>query len=120
MTVRIDIRKLGSHWYPSLRHDDPNDLSLDLKMERKLSEHDYMDIGSVTVYLHKAHNIIGSKGIVQFEEQDIVRYLTTDEDFIMRMYIDDEPYYISSQLYFLLENIYNLDFRNNLYKIELW
>ena len=120
MTIRIDVKKLGNHWYPSINHHDPNDLSLDPKMERLLSKLDIDKEGKISIYLTEQSSIIQFKGIIQFLEEDIVKYLTTEEEFIMNLYIDNTHFYISSELYSLLEELFHLDFHKNLYKIELW
>lgn len=120
MSVRIDVKKLGNHWYPAIEHFDPNDISLDPKMEKLLSKADLVDFGNVTVYLLKQTAFVENTGIIEFNEKDILRYLTTDDSFIMNMYINGHQFWISSELYFLLEDQFQLDFHRNLYKIELW
>lgn len=120
MVIRIDFKKVGNHWYPCLKHDDPNDLCLEPKVERLLSKIDYVGFGSVTMYVKQSHSIIGSKGIVQFTDDSIRRYLQTDESFLMSMYIDDYHYQISTELFTLLENEFGLDLYHNFYQLELW
>ena len=37
-----------------------------------------------------------NNGLIQFDEKDIFRYFTTDDDFIMKLYISGHKFTISS------------------------
>jgi len=117
-TITFQIKKLGNHWYPDIEHFDPNDLSLDPKMEYFLDKIDVSKIGNLTICLLEQEDIITSKYIVQFEESDLVRYLTTSEDFYLTIYIKDHPFYITSELFTLLEEAFDLNFSQKVYTIQ--
>lgn len=121
-TITFKVKRLGNHWYPDLEHYDPNDLSLDPKMEYFLS---ILARGRktdcLTITLKEQSEVLNINPIIQFEEQDIVRYLTTDDTFFITIYIKDHPFYITSELYTLLEELFNLDFSNKMYTLEhIW
>lgn len=117
--ITLKIKKLGNHWYPDLNHFDPNDLSLDPKMEYFLSVVSRrLRTECLTITLKEQSEVLGTSPIIQFEESDIVRYLTTNDDFFITIYIKDHPFYITSELYTLLEETFDLDFSNKLYTLE--
>lgn len=75
----------------------------------------------LTITLKEQSEVLNINPIIQFEEQDIVRYLTTDDTFFITIYIKDHPFYITSELYTLLEELFNLDFSNKMYTLEhIW
>ena len=51
--------------------------------------------------------------------KDIFRYFTTDDDFIMKLYISGHKFTISSKLYNCLENEYKLDLHECIYRISI-
>jgi len=118
---RLDIKKIGNHWYPCLDHFDPNQISLDPRLEELLNivDMDHMEMGHLTVYLRKIDCPEG-KMILQFDKRDIDKYFIADEEFEINTYIDDYHFYVSSVLYLLMENTYKLDFHKNLYRLEIW
>lgn len=122
MRIRIDIKKVGDHWYPCLHHSDPNCLSLDPKMERWLNKYDFMEDEQVSIYLVELHSIVEGDMIIDFNEDDIRKYLETPipDSFIMNMYIGTEAFYISSELYYLLEKEHNFNFHKSIYRLEIW
>lgn len=117
-TITFQIKKLGNHWYPDIEHFDPNDLSLDPKMEYFLDKIDVNKTRNLTISLLEQEDIITSKYIVQFEESDLVKYLTTSEDFYLTIYIKDHPFYITSELFTLLEETFDLNFSQKVYTIQ--
>ncbi len=119
MTTGIVIKKVGNHWYPDINHDFPDDLILDEKIEKVLSMVDKYNYGIVTLYFFEQYEILG-KGTLQFNEHDIIKYLTTDEYVDVKFYINDHEYVISSTLLALLEFQYKFDFQDNVYRIDIW
>lgn len=118
-TARIDFKKIGNHWYPCIDHIDPNDISLDPKLERYLNTLSIIENDIITFYFQELGDIVDYDYLLQFEESDVTRFLTTDDDFEMICYIGNHQFYISSNLYSLLEEIYNFNFHKNLYRIEI-
>ena len=122
MIIRLDIKKVGNHWYPCLDHFDPNQVSLDPKLEEILNLLDSrgIQLGCLSIYFKKIDSKEGQKEVLQFNKSDIERYLTTDHELEINTYIDDFHFYVSSELYTLMEQTYKLDFHKNLYKLEIW
>lgn len=119
MTTGIVIKKVGNHWYPNINHDFPDDLILDEKIEKVLSMVDKYNYGIVTLYFFEQYEILG-KGTLQFNERDMIKYLTTDEYVDVKFYINDHEYVVSSTLLALLESQYKFDFQDNVYRIDIW
>ena len=55
-----------------------------------------------------------------FNEEDIIRYLTTDDDFDLHFVINNHEFTISSDLYWLLENQFNFNFHKASYRIHIY
>ena len=116
----IELAKLGNHYYPKLNHDDPNDLKLDPKFDRMLNMINKDDYYSPTIYLYEIQSIMPNEGILKINDEDITRYLTTNDDFNLRVTVNNHQFQLSSKLYTLLEKNLNLDLCKTLYKIEIW
>lgn len=119
MIQKITFKKLGNHWYPCLDHNHLSDLSIDPVFERLFNIMDKYKEERMCVYLYEESSIIIDEGLIQFTEEDILRYLTTNDDFIMDLYIEDHKFSISSKLYQLLEQNYNFNFHKYTYRIEV-
>lgn len=118
MIISIKIKKLGNHLYPDINHNDSSEIQLSEKVERVL--HKFLNIDECEIVFFEQSDIVSDFGILQFKEEDIVRYLNTNDDFDMTFYIDDHEFIISSDLYTLLEQQFNFNFHKNLYRIEIW
>lgn len=99
-------------------HNNPVDLRIDPVFERILDHLDKFNEGKVNIYVIQQEDIIIPEGLLQFDEKDILRYLTTDEDFTMNVYISGHQYTISSRLYTLLEHNYNFNFHKETYRLS--
>ena len=119
--IPLTFKKLGNHWYPDLAHDDPNDIKLDPKMERYINRLDTNNEGIITsIYLMEQTDTIVDEGLIQFTDKDLLRYFTTNDDFIMTIYIQNHKFRISSKLYSLLEAKYQLDFHLLVYRVTIF
>lgn len=118
MIQSITIQKLGNHLYPNINHNCLSDIQLSKKIEKILYRH--IHISTCEVVFYEQFDIIDNDNILQFREKDIVRYLTTNDDFDIHFYINDHEFIISSKLYSLLESQYNFNFHKTLYRIEIW
>ncbi|MBQ8132603.1 MAG: hypothetical protein IJ193_08940 [Bacilli bacterium] len=118
MNYRIRFKKLGSHWYPDIEHSDPYSLILDEKVEKCLNLFNKSKSGILDICFWETYTIIDDATIM-FEDSDILRYLTTEDDFNLSFYIDDHKYLISSNLFYLLELDYNFNFHKTFYRIEI-
>lgn len=118
--TQLTFKKVGNHWYLDIPHDFPNDLILDRKMELLLSRIDKLNEGIITnVYLQEQLGFISEEGLIQFTDKDLLRYFTTNDTFLMDLYIQDHRFKISSKLYTLLEREYHLDLHLSAYKISI-
>lgn len=118
MNILITVKKVGNHWYPNLKHDDPMDLILDRKMEKFCTLLDKDNTGQLHFLLSENHTWIDSSAI-QFEDEDLWRWLNTTEVFPVRIYIGDHQFEVSTLLMDLFEEQFNTNFHKTYYKIEL-
>ena len=122
MYFRIKFKKFANHWYPEIPHDDLRDISLCPRTERILTFLDRkygFEEGEVEIALSEEFGVISDHDILQFEEPDITRWFTTNDDFDMNVWINDYKFVISSDLYSILEQIYEFKFHENIYRIEV-
>lgn len=104
----------------NIKHHNPNDLILDRKIELFLNKLDIYDEGIVdNIWLFEQRDYIIEEGLVQFSEEDMTRYFTTEDDFTMKIYIDKYEFSLTSRLYNLLELNYDLDLHESVYRIAL-
>lgn len=118
MNYKLRVKKLGSHWYPDIEHDDPYDLMLNSKIDRFLDIFDKTRSGELDIYLWETYSVIDDSTII-FNDSDIRRYFTTADEFNLHFYISDREFEISSNLFNLLEYEYNPNFHKFFYKIEI-
>ena len=117
----LTFKKLGNHWYLDIPHDNAEDLVLDRRIELMLNRLDVWKEGIITnISLICQKDFIDSEGLIQFDDNDLLRYFTTDDDFIMTLYINGHKWSISSKLYFLIEQKYKLDLHELVYKIAIF
>ena len=76
--------------------------------------------GEITVELEELGILFGGINIIYFNEEDIVRYLTTDDNFDIRFVVNEHEFLISSDVYWLLENQFNFNFHKTSYKIHIY
>ena len=115
---RITVKRIGNHWYPDIQHDFAGDLILDPKLERLLNTCDRQNDGILTICLIEQNSVLHGR-IIQFAEEDIYRYFITDDEFNIRVYLDDFEFSISSNLYWLLESQFNVNFHKSVYACEI-
>lgn len=119
MYFRLKFKKFVNHWYPEIPHDSLSDISLCPRMERILEHIDQYKNGEVEIALIEEFGVISEYNILQFDEKDITRWFTSNDDFDMNIYIDNHQFIISSDLYSLLEIQYHFNFHENIYRIEI-
>lgn len=118
MIQAITILKVGNHLYPDINHSEAYEIQLSEKVERILNK--CIHPTECVIVFYEQYDIIADKGVLQFKEEDIVRYLTTNDDFDLTFYVDNHEFTISSDLYNLLEQQFNFNFHKTLYRIEIW
>lgn len=95
------------------------DISLCHKAERILNYLDTYKEGEVEIALIEEFGVISDHAILQFDEKEITRWFTTNDDFNMNIYVDNHQFSISSDLYSLLEQQYHFNFHENIYRLEV-
>lgn len=118
MNYLIKVKKLGNHWYPNLKHDDPMDLMLDPKMEKLLTRWDKQNIGEIDFLLSEVHTWL-EPNTIQFRDEDIWKWLNTTATFPIKLYIGDHEFEISTLLLDLFEEQFNTNFHKTLYSINI-
>ena len=118
MNILITVKRIGNHWYPNLKHEDPMDLILDRKMEKYCTLLDKENTGELKFLLSEIHSWTHHNAI-QFEDSDIWKWLNTTAVFPVRMYIGDHEFEISTLLMDLFEEQFNTNFHKTFYSIEL-
>lgn len=88
-------------------------------MERFCTLLDKENNGQLVFLLSEVHNWTDNNTI-QFEDEDIWKWLNTSTDFIVRMYIQNHEFKVSTMLMDLFETEFNTNFHKTLYKIELF
>lgn len=118
--MKFKIIKVGNHWYPSINHQLGYIEGFEKKIDLYLNKLDIFDANELNVEFEEIGIIFEGINIVYFNENDIVRYLTTDDDFNIRFIINGHEFSISSDLYWALENQFNFNFHKNSYKIHVY
>ena len=95
------LRKIGNHWYPCIDHELGDPINLTEKVDRYLNILDLSKSGEITVELEELGILFGGINIIYFNEEDIVRYLTTDDNFDIRFVVNEHEFLISSDVYWI-------------------
>lgn len=101
-----------------MQHNFSRDLTLDSKLERLFNLCDKLNTGSLTICLIEQTSLLHDR-ILQFAEEDIYRYFVTDDEFDIKVYINDFEFTISSNLYLLLETQFNFNFHKTVYAYKI-
>lgn len=118
MNIVITVKKIGNHWYPNIKHNDPVDIMLDSKIEKLLTILDKDNQCELHFLLSEVHSWLDDNTI-QFNDKDIWKWLNTTIDFTITMYINDHSFEISTMLMDLFEEQFNTTFYKTLYSINL-
>ena len=86
------LRKIGNHWYPCIDHELGDPINLTEKIDRYLNILDLSKSGEITVELEELGILFGGINIIYFNEEDIVRYLTTDDNFDIRFVVNEHEF----------------------------
>ena len=114
---QIKIKKIGNHWYLDVNHSSLDEITLDEKIEKILSR---LQSGcdEFKLVIYESGSILYNDTL-QFADESLNRYFTTNDDFDIEFWIGDRNFKISSTLYYLLECQYEFNFHDTLYRIEL-
>lgn len=116
---QLRLKKVGNHWLPCISHEIGDNIALNKKMDRYLDCLDFSKMEEIVIEFEELDIIWEGLNIVYFSEEDITRYLTTDDDFNIRFTINNHNFEISSSLYWLLEDQFNFNFHKVGYKIHI-
>lgn len=101
-------------------HSKPNDLQLDRRIEFVLNKLDKFNEGVVdSIWLYEQSMFIEPEGLIQFDDTDLTRYFTTNDEFTLNLYIDKYNFTISSNLYGLIELYYQLNLHELVYRVVI-
>lgn len=120
--VQFKIKKVGNHWYPCIDHFYRSDISLDIKIERFLNMFSKWlnNTEEFTVELEEIPLITEEINLVYFDEADITRFYTTDDDFDLRFEINNHEFKISAYLFNCFEEQFEINIHETLYKLHIW
>lgn len=114
----LTFKKLANHWYPEISHDYLDDIRLSEKIEKWLSHLDHDSDGVVVIGLYDQNCYI-EDSTLQFGDDSLCRYFTTNDDFDLDFWIGERQFTISSSLYTILENTFQFNFHDTTYNILL-
>lgn len=114
----LTFKKLANHWYPEIPHDYLDDIRLSEKVEKWLSFIDKDKDGVVNIALYE-QNCYTEDSTLQFGDDSLCRYFTTNDDFDLDFWIGNRGFTISSTLYTILENQFGFNFHDTTYNILL-
>lgn len=120
--MNIKFKKVGNLWYPCINHNSYHNITLCRNATRWLNawnNHKILYPEDIEIEFEEIGVEISGINIIYFYEEDITRYLTTDDYFDIRFKINGYTYSISSDLYMLLEEQYHFNFHKTSYKIHI-
>lgn len=120
MEKRIELKKLGNHWYPSINHQSGYIYGFNKKIDRYLNIVDNFKLEELTLVLTEVGVIVDNYDIIIFDERDITRYLTTNDSFDLHFVINNHNFTIKSELCYLLETQCDFKFYENLYRVDIY
>lgn len=118
--LNFKVKKVGNHWYPCINHELGYICGFSEKIDRYLDRLDYVHCEEISVEFEELGVIVEGLNIIYFNEQDMVRYLMTDDDFDIRFVVNNHEFTISSDLYLMLENQFNFNFHKSTYRINIY
>lgn len=117
--LSFKIKKLGDYWYPDIPHEANYIYTFDKKCNKLFNRIDN-GYGELTIEFEEIGIIFDGLNILYFEEQDITKYLMTDDDFNLHFMINNHIFEISSDFYWLLEHNFNFNFHKESYRIHVY
>lgn len=113
------LKKIANHWYPCVSHNPGYLVGFNTKIDRYLNSIDLGKFEEFTVEFEEL-GLEWGINIIYFNDEDITRYLMTDDNFEMRFMINEHDFTISSDLYFLLEDALNFNFHKSTYRLHIF
>ena len=114
----LTFKKLANHWYPEIQHDLLEDIRLSEKIEKWFSFLDKSKDGIIKIILYEQNCYI-EDSTLQFGDDSLCRYFTTNDEFDLDFWIGNRQFTISSTLYTMLESQFQFKFHTTTYNIIL-
>ena len=118
MNYRFYAKKLGNNWYLDINHTDPIDIAFNEKINKVFNILDTSQNGCLEITLYESYSFVPDNAIF-INDEDVLRYFTTNDNFDMRFIVYDKEFTISSNMYHLIECQYNTNFHKTLYTVEI-
>lgn len=87
-------------------------------MEKLLTLWDKNNIGELHFLISEVHSWL-DENTIQFSDKDMLKWLTTNLTFSMKIYIRDHEFEVSTLLLDLFEEQFNTNFHKTLYSIDI-
>ncbi len=121
--ISFKVKLLGNHWYPSISHHEGCIVGFNEKIDKFLDffNYNHNNNDELTLEFEELGDVWeGVDGIIYFDEKDMCRYFTTDDNFDLKFIINNHEFSISSDMYFWLEQILNFNFHKTEYQIRIY
>lgn len=118
MDYTFTVKKLGNKWYLDIDHTDPFSILFNDKINKVFTLCDIYNEHELEIALIESSGFIMDNNIF-LNDEDLLKYFTTDESFEMRFLVKDHEFSISSDMYDLLEYQFNPNFHKTYYRIEI-
>ena len=118
MNYRFKAKRLGNLWYLDINHLDPVDIAFNEKICKLFNLYDKYNNGELELKLDEVYSIV-YPNTVFFNDDDLLRYFTTADDFDIQFVTMDHCFSISSNMYNLIESQFNCNFHKTYYTIEI-
>lgn len=119
MNYILKTKKLGNNWYLDIDHIDPDDIRLNEKICKVLTLLDKNNNGELEIVLTESYSIV-EENTIFINDEDLLSYFTTSDSINIRFSINDHEFYISDNLYNLLEYKFNPNFHKTVYTIDIF
>ena len=86
--MKLKVIKVGNHWYPSINHQLGYIEGFEKKIDLYLNRLNVFNTNELTIDFEEIGVIYEGINIIYFNEVDIVRYLTTDDEFNIKFVLD--------------------------------
>lgn len=118
--LKFKVKLIKNHWYPCINHESGYICGFEEKIDRYLNIRDTAKYEELTIEFEELGVVFNGINIIYFNEEDIVRYLTTDDNFNLRFVVNDHEFTINSDLYWMLEDQFNFNFHKTSYRIHIY
>ena len=118
MDYTIVVKKLGNRWYLDVDHENPLDIAFNDKLCRVFNLYDKYNQGQLYIVLVEEYSLIYYNTLF-VNDEDVLRYFTTSDDFDMRFIVRDHEFTIPVSMYHIIEMEFNPNFHKTCYRLEI-